>query len=106
MEDILTEDDEQDRVPLQKLKLLGNLEKLEGGGGPSAEAQLPRILHGDLSQSCASLHGLKGLKVRHPAFRHVSLKVYLQNKGGLDHIWKRRVLLIFFFFLFKGNRKN
>ncbi|XP_075374356.1 zinc finger HIT domain-containing protein 3 [Mycteria americana] len=30
VEDILTEDDEQDRVPLQKLKLLGESEELRG----------------------------------------------------------------------------
>ncbi|NXP82452.1 ZNHI3 protein, partial [Ramphastos sulfuratus] len=30
VEDILTEDDEQDRVPLQKLKLLGESEELQG----------------------------------------------------------------------------
>ncbi|KFV06133.1 hypothetical protein N340_08233, partial [Tauraco erythrolophus] len=30
VEDILTEADEQDRVPLQKLELLGNFEKLAG----------------------------------------------------------------------------
>lgn len=41
VEDILTEDDEQDRVPLQKLKLLGNLERLEGGWGALSGGAAP-----------------------------------------------------------------
>lgn len=89
MEDILADGEEQDRVPLQKLQLLGNGEKsgvgwVRGGwrafGQASGDARNSREFFTErcsLSQSCVSLQGLKDLNARNPAFRRVSFKVYL-----------------------------
>lgn len=60
--DILAEDDEQDRVPLQKLKLLGEPEGLEGVWGGCKAGW------GVLLRHCGSVAQLKASHVTYPAF--------------------------------------
>lgn len=101
VEDILTEEDEKDRVPLQKLGLLGNGEKRAGLRVVAGlqqrhrrHAQLPRALHGALRFTPALHLTARLVPGVSPCLFQ---RLYLQNKGGFSSR---------FFFFFKGESEE